>query len=123
MRNIHERFREENRQKAADTAPRYSVELDQLAEELEQSDLDDRSPIDVELQRRTWMLPEVRQVRNASYNNTKARPGRRKIRQKVLDELMGRGSWDGESYSGPVSRDRRADIVIGLPGSGRAPWR
>ena len=120
LRNIHERFREENRQKAADTAPRYSVELDQLAEELEQSDLDDRSPIDVELQRRTWMLPEVRQVRNASYNNTKARPGRRKIRQKVLDELMGRGSWDGESYSGPVSRDRRADIVIGLPGSGKS---
>ena len=71
LRNIHERFREENRQKAADTAPRYSVELDQLAEELEQSDLDDRSPIDVELQRRTWMLPEVVQVRNAPVNNTK----------------------------------------------------
>lgn len=120
LRNIHERFREENRQKAADTAPRYSVELDQLVDELEQSDPDDRSPIDVELQRRTWMLPEVTQVRNAPFNNTKARPGRRKIRQKVLNELMERGSWDGESYSGPVSRNRRADIVIGLPGSGKS---
>ena len=100
--------------------PRYSVALDQLVEELERSDPDDRSPVDVELQRRTWMLPEVRQVRNASYNNTKARPGRRKIRQKVLNELMERGSWNGESYSGPVSRNRRADIVIGLPGSGKS---
>jgi len=30
------------------------------------------------------------------------------------------GSWDGKGWNGPIKTDRRADIVIGLPGSGKS---
>lgn len=50
------------------------------------------------------------------------------VRQKVTDDIMARGSAtfktvDGKrkvSYDGPVRNDRRLDIVIGLPASGKS---
>ncbi len=47
-------------------------------------------------------------------------PGREGIRQAAYDRAMQIGSWNGTDYSGPVRQERRMDIVIGLPGSGKS---
>lgn len=99
---------------------RHSVESDALIEELGGADKDDYSTLTTEQQSRLWNIPEIRNVREEKFTKTIALPGRAGIRDSAYETLMGRGAWDGTGYGAPVRRDRRADIVIGLPGSGKS---
>lgn len=47
-------------------------------------------------------------------------PNREDVRRRGYKQAMEKGSWDGEDYRGPVRRQRRMDIVIGLPRSGKS---
>jgi len=52
-------------------------------------------------------------------------PQRKKLRQKVGKILSARGSYSGEvngkdTYNGPVKKERKAVVVIGLPASGKS---
>lgn len=52
-------------------------------------------------------------------------PQRKKLRQKVAKILSNRGSYSGEvngkdTYNGPIKKERKAVVVIGLPASGKS---
>lgn len=52
-------------------------------------------------------------------------PQRKKLRQKVAKILSNRGSYSGEvngkdTYNGPIRKERKAVVVIGLPASGKS---
>lgn len=52
-------------------------------------------------------------------------PQRKKLRQKVTKILSDRGSYSGEvngkdTYNGPIKKERKAVVVIGLPASGKS---
>lgn len=52
-------------------------------------------------------------------------PQRKKLRQKVIKILSNRGSYSGEvngkdTYNGPIKKERKAVVVIGLPASGKS---
>lgn len=52
-------------------------------------------------------------------------PQRKKLRQKVAKILSDRGSYSGEvngkdTYDGPIRKERKAVVVIGLPASGKS---
>lgn len=47
-------------------------------------------------------------------------PNREKIREDGYRQAMQKGSWNGTDYTGEVNHDKRMDIVIGLPGSGKS---
>jgi len=74
-------------------------------------------------------IPEVQDARSrTATGSTLDMPDREPIRQQVYDKLMSYGSAvtevvDGRErtvYNGEVRNDRRADIIIGLPASGKS---
>ncbi|MBQ9565181.1 MAG: zeta toxin family protein [Synergistaceae bacterium] len=74
-------------------------------------------------------IPEIQDARKrVAEGSTLTMTGREAIRQKVYDKLMAYGSAvtkvvDGREktvYNGEVRKDRRADIIIGLPASGKS---
>ena len=74
--------------------------------------------------------PEIRQARELAKFDTPTiainTPERQALRQQIADELMELGSYSGkdaagnELFTGPVRRERRADIVIGPPAAGKS---
>ena len=52
--------------------------------------------------------------------NSSDLPNRERIHQAAYEKAMMHGSWNGTDYSGKVRQERRIDIVIGLPGSGKS---
>lgn len=74
--------------------------------------------------------PEIRQAREQAKFDTPTieinTPERQALRQQIADELMEMGSFSGkdaagnELFTGPVRRERRADIVIGPPAAGKS---
>jgi hypothetical protein len=76
-------------------------------------------------------VPEITKARKRVPPGSSAdinTPERQAIRDQVVDKLLNRGSAqkvavDGKAkveYNGPVRKDRRADIVIGLPAAGKS---
>ena len=74
-------------------------------------------------------IPEIQDARSrTATGSTLGMPGREPIRKQVYDKLMSYGSAvtevvDGQKrtvYNGEVRNDRRADIIIGLPASGKS---
>ncbi len=74
-------------------------------------------------------IPEIQDARGrTATGSTLGMPGREAIRKQVYDKLMSYGSAvtevvDGQKrtvYNGEVRNDRRADIIIGLPASGKS---
>lgn len=47
-------------------------------------------------------------------------PNREAIQDAAYEQAMAQGSFNGTDYSGPVRQERRIDIVLGLPGSGKS---
>lgn len=47
-------------------------------------------------------------------------PNREAIQDVAYEQAMAQGSFNGTDYSGPVRQERRIDIVLGLPGSGKS---
>jgi len=99
---------------------RFSVEAEDLIAELNSADKDDYSQPSYDQQARAWLLPEVVAIRNQKFTNTNALPHRKNLRKSITQKLMGNGSWDGTGYSGEVATGHHADVVIGLPGSGKS---
>ena len=82
------------------------------------SDLNAGKSIDLEAVMNT---PEIVEAERSNEGTmTINLPGREGIRQAAYDKAMQIGSWNGTDYSGPVRQERRMDIVIGLPGSGKS---
>ena len=100
--------------------PRFSVESDSLIAELNQADKDDYTPLDMRQQSLLWNIPEIANVRREKFTKTVALSGRKELRDQAFDTLDRMGSWNGSAYEGPVNLGKRADIVIGLPGSGKS---
>ena len=74
-------------------------------------------------------IPEIQDARDrTATGSTLSMPDRESIRQQVYDKLMSYGSAvtevvDGRErtvYNGEVRNDRRADVIIGLPASGKS---
>ena len=66
-------------------------------------------------------LPEIAEAEHANDGTeTIDLPNREKIREEGYQKAILKGSWNGEDYSGEVLQNRRMDIVIGLPGSGKS---
>lgn len=74
-------------------------------------------------------IPEIQDARGrTATGSTLDAPNREPIRKQVYDKLMSYGSAmteivDGKErtvYNGEVRKDRRADIIIGLPASGKS---
>lgn len=66
-------------------------------------------------------IPEIAEAERANEDTpTIDRPNREQIRENGYQQAMQRGSWNGTDYSGEVNHDKRMDIVIGLPGSGKS---
>ncbi len=66
-------------------------------------------------------LPEIAEAENANIGTeTFQLPDRDSIRANGYQQAIQKGSWDGRDYTGPVKQERRMDIVIGLPGSGKS---
>ena len=74
-------------------------------------------------------IPEIQDARSrTATGSTLGMPGREAIRKQVYDKLMSYGSavtevvdgWEQTVYNGEVRNDRRADIIIGLPASGKS---
>lgn len=74
-------------------------------------------------------IPEIQDARKrGAKGSTLNMPGREDMRRQVYDRLMSYGSAvkdiiDGHEktlYNGEVRNDRRADIIIGLPASGKS---
>ena len=75
-----------------------------------------------------YQIPEIMEVRSRSFRPTSEidTPERTKLRGDVVQKLYQQGSYTGVDkagdggYNGPVNRDRRADIVIGVPAAGKS---
>ena len=66
-------------------------------------------------------IPEIAEAEKANDGTeTINLPDREQIRNAGYQQAMQKGSWNGTDYSGPVRQERRMDIVIGLPGSGKS---
>lgn len=66
-------------------------------------------------------IPEIAEAERANDGpETINLPNREQIRENGYQQAMQKGSWNGKDYSGEVQRNRRMDIVIGLPGSGKS---
>ena len=74
-------------------------------------------------------IPEVREAaqrEDRGGTQTADLPNRETIQVKARENALRRGSYSGEDangnaqYNGPVKQERRMDIVIGLPGSGKS---
>lgn len=66
-------------------------------------------------------IPEIAEAERANEGTpTFDLPNREKIREDGYRQAMQKGSWNGADYSGEVNHDKRMDIVIGLPGSGKS---
>ena len=66
-------------------------------------------------------LPEIAAAELANEGpETINLPDREEIREAAYQKAMQKGSWNGTDYSGEVQQNRRMDIVIGLPGSGKS---
>lgn len=74
-------------------------------------------------------IPEVREAaqrEDRGGTQTADLPNRETIQAKARENALRRGSYSGEDangnaqYNGPVKQERRMDIVIGLPGSGKS---
>lgn len=66
-------------------------------------------------------IPEIAEAERANDGlETINLPNREQIREDGYQQAMQKGSWNGKDYSGEVRRNRRMDIVIGLPGSGKS---
>lgn len=95
---------------------------------------DGKSLAQLDLQTASWddilNSPEIRQAREQAKFDTPTieinTPERQALRQQIADELMDMGSFSGkdaagnELFTGPVRRERRADIVIGPPAAGKS---
>lgn len=94
----------------------------------------EKSLAQLDLQTASWddilNSPEIRQAREQAKFDTPTieinTPERQALRQQIADELMDMGSFSGkdaagnELFTGPVRRERRADIVIGPPAAGKS---
>lgn len=67
-------------------------------------------------------LPKIVEIeqQNSTATPTIALPDREAIQDTAYEQAMARGSFNGTDYSGPVRQERRIDIVLGLPGSGKS---
>ena len=66
-------------------------------------------------------LPEIAEAERANDGpETIDLPDREEIRENGYQKAMQKGSWNGTDFSGEVLQNRRMDIVIGLPGSGKS---
>lgn len=66
-------------------------------------------------------VPEIAAAEQANEGTPTAfLPNRDDVLRRGYEQAMEKGSWDGEDYRGPILRQRRLDIVIGLPGSGKS---
>ena len=66
-------------------------------------------------------IPEIAEAERANDGlETIKLPNREKIREAGYQKAMQKGSWNGKDYTGEVQKNRRMDIVIGLPGSGKS---
>lgn len=66
-------------------------------------------------------IPEIAEAERANEGTpTFDLPNREKIREDGYRQAMQKGSWNGTDYTGEVNHDKRMDIVIGLPGSGKS---
>jgi hypothetical protein len=67
-------------------------------------------------------LPAIVEVEknNAEATQTIDLPNREEIVEGAYEKAMQRGSFDGKDYTAPVRQERRMDIVLGLPGSGKS---
>lgn len=66
-------------------------------------------------------IPEIAEAEKSNDGTeTINLPDREQIRNAGYQQAMQKGSWNGTDYSGPVRQERRMDIVIGLPGSGKS---
>ena len=66
-------------------------------------------------------LPEIAEAERANDGpETIDLPDREEIREAGYQNAMQKGSWNGTDFSGEVLQNRRMDIVIGLPGSGKS---
>lgn len=67
-------------------------------------------------------LPEVRAVQEESDNVTPTieLPNRESVQEEAYRRAMEQGSFNGKDYTAPVRQERRMDIVLGLPGSGKS---
>lgn len=70
----------------------------------------------------TMALPEIDKVerRNKEATQTIDLPNREAIQEAAYEKAMAQGSFNGKDYTGPVRQERRMDIVLGLPGSGKS---
>ena len=67
-------------------------------------------------------LSEVRAIQEESDNVTPTieLPNRESIQEEAYRRAMEQGSFNGKDYTAPVRQERRMDIVLGLPGSGKS---
>lgn len=72
-------------------------------------------------------IPEIdAAMRRQNDVSTYDLPNREKVREEAKRKTLERGSYSGvdengnAKYDGPVKRERRMDIVMGLPGSGKS---
>ena len=66
-------------------------------------------------------VPEIAEAERANEGvETINLPDREEIWEAAYQDAMQKGSWNGTDFSGEVLQNRRMDIVIGLPGSGKS---
>ena len=67
-------------------------------------------------------LPAIVEItrKNETATPTIELPNREPIVESAYQQAMAQGSFDGKGYNGPVRQERRMDIVLGLPGSGKS---
>lgn len=67
-------------------------------------------------------FPKIDEIErsNRSATPTINLPNREPIVEAAYQKAMQRGSFDGKDYKAPVRQERRMDIVLGLPGSGKS---
>lgn len=66
-------------------------------------------------------IPEIAAAERANDGpETITLPNRQAIQDEAYRQAIQKGSWDGQDYNGEVRHDKRMDIVIGLPGSGKS---
>ena len=67
-------------------------------------------------------VPKIKEAieENDSATPTNELPDREAIQDEAYEQAMALGSFNGTDYSGPVRQERRIDIVLGLPGSGKS---
>ncbi len=67
-------------------------------------------------------LPQIEAAlrENREATPTYRLPNREAVQETAYRQAMAQGSFNGQDYSAPVKQERRMDIVIGLPGSGKS---